>query len=59
MKGAGGFALDGLHGGPVLDVHGPECVIFGDWETGKIIVRRIDVDAKAVSNAYVHLFAVR
>lgn len=57
MKGAGSFAMDGLHGGPVLGARGPGYVIFWDWETGEI-VRRIDVDAKNVSNAYIQLFVV-
>lgn len=56
MKGAGGWAIDGLHGGPLLCARGSGFVLFWDWETGEI-VRRIDVDAKNVScfcltNAY-------
>lgn len=47
MKGAGSWALDGLHGGPLLGARGSGVVVFWDWETGEV-VRRIDVDAKNV-----------
>ncbi|KAF8876230.1 coatomer protein [Mucidula mucida] len=47
MKGAGSFAIDGIHGGPLLGARGPGFVMFWDWETGEI-VRRIDVDAQNV-----------
>lgn len=48
MKGAGGWAIEGLHGGTLLGARGNGFVMFWDWETGEI-VRRIDVDAKNVS----------
>lgn len=48
MKGAGSWALDGLHGGTLLGARGSGAVVFWDWETGEI-VRRIDVDARNVS----------
>ncbi|KAJ7281800.1 coatomer protein [Mycena rebaudengoi] len=47
MKGAGSWAIDGLHGGTLLGARGPGFVLFWDWESGEI-VRRIDVDAKNV-----------
>ncbi|KIM41967.1 hypothetical protein M413DRAFT_27504 [Hebeloma cylindrosporum] len=47
MKGAGGWAIEGLHGGTLLCARGNGFVMFWDWETGEI-VRRIDVDAKNV-----------
>ncbi|GLB34322.1 putative the coatomer is a cytosolic protein complex that binds to dilysine motifs and reversibly associates with Golgi non- clathrin-coated vesicles, which further mediate biosynthetic protein transport from the ER, via the Golgi up to the trans Golgi network [Lyophyllum shimeji] len=47
MKGAGSWAIDGLHGGTLLGARGAGFVMFWDWETGEI-VRRIDVDAKNV-----------
>jgi coatomer subunit beta' len=47
LKGAGGFAVEGLHGGPLLAARAPGFVVFWDWETGEI-VRRIDVEAKNV-----------
>lgn len=50
MKGAGGFQVEGLYGGPLLTARGAGFVLFWDWETGDI-VRRIDVDAKNVSAA--------
>lgn len=50
MKGAGSWALDGLHGGPLLGARGSGVVVFWDWETGEV-VRRIDVDAKNVGAA--------
>ena len=51
MKGAGSWALDGLHGGPLLGARGSGVVVFWDWESGEI-VRRIDVDAKNVSTTH-------
>ena len=48
MKGAGSWALDGLHGGTLLGARGSGVVVFWDWESGEV-VRRIDVDAKNVS----------
>lgn len=48
MKGAGSWALDGLHDGPLLGARGSGVVVFWDWESGEV-VRRIDVDAKHVS----------
>ncbi|KAF7370716.1 Coatomer subunit beta' [Mycena sanguinolenta] len=47
MKGAGSWAIDGLHGGTLLGARGSGFVVFWDWESGEI-VRRIDVDAKNV-----------
>ncbi|KAF7308636.1 Coatomer protein [Mycena chlorophos] len=47
MKGAGTWAIEGLHGGTLLGARGPGFVVFWEWETGEI-VRRIDVDAKSV-----------
>ena len=52
VKGAGGWAVDGLHGGSLLGARGSGFVMFWDWESGEI-VRRIDVDAKNVSLAQV------
>ena len=49
MKGAGSWALDGLHGGTLLGARGSGVVVFWDWESGEV-VRRIDVDAKNVSS---------
>lgn len=48
MKGAGSWAIDGLHGGTLLGARGTGFVLFWDWESGEI-VRRIEVDAKNVS----------
>ncbi len=48
MKGAGSWAIDGIHGGTLLGARGAGFVLFWDWETGEI-VRRIEVDAKNVS----------
>lgn len=48
MKGAGSWALEGLHGGTLLGARGSGFVVFWDWESGEV-VRRIDVDAKNVS----------
>lgn len=53
MKGAGSFAVDGLHGGPLLGARGAGYVMFWDWESGEI-VRRVDVDAKNVSFFSLH-----
>ncbi|PFH50394.1 hypothetical protein AMATHDRAFT_145122 [Amanita thiersii Skay4041] len=47
MKGAGAWAMDGLHGGTLLSARGTGFVVFWDWESGEI-VRRVDVDAKNV-----------
>ncbi|KAJ7890672.1 coatomer protein [Mycena olivaceomarginata] len=47
IKGAGSWAIDGLHGGTLLGARGSGFVVFWDWESGEI-VRRIDVDAKNV-----------
>ncbi|KAG6852753.1 hypothetical protein C0991_009331 [Blastosporella zonata] len=47
MKGAGSWAMDGLHGGTLLGARGAGFVMFWNWDTGEI-VRRIDVDAKDV-----------
>ncbi|KAF5321445.1 hypothetical protein D9619_000081 [Psilocybe cf. subviscida] len=47
MKGAGSWAVEGLHGGTLLGARGNGFVMFWDWESGEI-VRRIDVDAKNV-----------
>jgi coatomer subunit beta' len=47
LRGAGGFNIDGLHGGALLAARASGFVVFWDWETGAI-VRRIDVDAKNV-----------
>jgi coatomer subunit beta' len=48
VKTQGGWAIEGLHGGPLLSARGSGFVIFWDWETGAI-VRRIEVDATHVS----------
>ena len=48
MKGAGSWAIDGLHGGTLLAARGTGFVVFWDWESGEV-VRRVDVDAKNVS----------
>ena len=48
MKGAGSWAIDGIHGGTLLGARGAGFVLFWDWESGEI-VRRIEVDAKNVS----------
>ncbi|KAF8627949.1 hypothetical protein AX17_006102 [Amanita inopinata Kibby_2008] len=47
MKGAGSWAMDGLHGGTLLAARGSGFVVFWDWESGEV-VRRVDVDAKNV-----------
>ncbi|EJD51286.1 Coatomer, beta' subunit [Auricularia subglabra TFB-10046 SS5] len=47
LKGAGGWAVEGLHGGPLLAARAHGFVIFWDWETGAV-VRRIEVEAKNV-----------
>ncbi|EKM60052.1 uncharacterized protein PHACADRAFT_206262 [Phanerochaete carnosa HHB-10118-sp] len=47
MKGAGSWALEGVHGGALLGARGSGFVVFWDWETGNV-VRRIDVDAKNI-----------
>lgn len=48
VKGAGGWGVEGLHGGTLLGARGSGFVVFWDWESGEII-RRVDVDAKNVS----------
>lgn len=48
IKSTGGWAVEGLHGGPLLAARGSGFVIFWDWETGAV-VRRIEVDATNVS----------
>ncbi|KIL57237.1 hypothetical protein M378DRAFT_88171 [Amanita muscaria Koide BX008] len=47
VKGAGSWAMDGLHGGTLLAARGTGFVVFWDWESGEV-VRRIDVDARNV-----------
>jgi coatomer subunit beta' len=47
MKGAGGWSIEGLYGGPLLAARGAGFVMFWDWESGEV-VRRIDVDARGV-----------
>jgi coatomer subunit beta' len=47
MKGSGSWAVEGLHGGPLLSARAASFVVFWDWESGEI-VRRIDVEAKNV-----------
>ncbi|KAG8828474.1 hypothetical protein FRB91_002821 [Serendipita sp. 411] len=47
LKGAGGWSVESLHGGPLLCARGNGFVVFWDWETGEI-VRRIDVDSKNI-----------
>ncbi|CAE6490017.1 unnamed protein product [Rhizoctonia solani] len=48
LKGLGGWAIDGLHGGTLLSARsGAGFVVFWDWESGEI-VRRIEADAKNV-----------
>lgn len=47
LKGATGWAVDGLHGGPLLAARAHGFVVFWDWESGAI-VRRIEVEAKNV-----------
>ncbi|TFK47007.1 coatomer beta [Heliocybe sulcata] len=47
MKGAGSWAVEGLHGGALLAARGNGFVLFWDWESGDI-VRRIEVDAQNV-----------
>lgn len=48
MKGAGGWAIEGLCGATLLGMRRNGSLMFWDWETGEI-VRRIDVDTKNVS----------
>jgi coatomer subunit beta' len=48
VKSQGGWAIEGLQGGPLLSARGSGFVMFWDWETGAI-VRRIEVDATNVS----------
>ncbi|CAE6422374.1 unnamed protein product [Rhizoctonia solani] len=48
LKGLGGWAIDGLHGGTLLSARsGSGFVVFWDWESGEI-VRRIEADAKNI-----------
>ena len=47
LKGSGGWAVQGLHGGPLLAARGTGFVIFWDWESGEV-VRRIEAEAKDV-----------
>ncbi|GAB1519563.1 Coatomer subunit beta' [Rhizoctonia solani] len=48
LKGLGGWAIDGLHGGTLLSARsGAGFVVFWDWESGEI-VRRIEADAKNI-----------
>ena len=47
MKGSGSWAVEGLHGGPLLAARAASFVVFWYWESGEI-VRRIDVEAKNV-----------
>ncbi|KIJ57284.1 hypothetical protein M422DRAFT_57615 [Sphaerobolus stellatus SS14] len=47
FKSAGTFAVEGLHGGPLLSARGSGFVVFWDWDSSEII-RRIDVDAKDI-----------
>ena len=51
MKASGSWAIEGLHGGPLLAARAASFVVFWDWESGEI-VRRIDVEAKNVSTAF-------
>ena len=48
MKGSGSWAIEGLHGGPLLSARAASFFLFWDWESDEI-VRRIDVEAKNVS----------
>ena len=48
MKSSGLWAIEELHGGPLLAAHVASFVVFWHWESGEI-VRRIDVEAKSVS----------
>ncbi|RSH81825.1 uncharacterized protein EHS24_008018 [Apiotrichum porosum] len=48
VKSQGGWAIEGLHGGPLLSARGSGFVMFWDWETGAV-VRRIEADATNVS----------
>ncbi|KDQ15522.1 hypothetical protein BOTBODRAFT_158406 [Botryobasidium botryosum FD-172 SS1] len=47
LKGAGGWTVDGLHGGTLLGARGTGFVVFWDWDSGEV-VRRVDVEAKDV-----------
>lgn len=55
MKGAGSWAIDGIHGGTLLGARGSGFVLFWDWETGEI-VRRIEADAKNVGLRYTFFY---
>jgi coatomer subunit beta' len=48
LKGVGGWAVESLHGGPLLGARGSGFVVFWDWDSGEV-VRRIDVESKNVS----------
>jgi coatomer subunit beta' len=58
LKGVGAFALEGLHGGPLLGARAGGFVVFWDWETGEI-VRRVDVEATNVCFWFPHGRTVR
>ncbi|KAG8937127.1 hypothetical protein FRC02_006327 [Tulasnella sp. 418] len=47
LKGAGGWAVEGLHGGTLLAARGSGFVVFWDWESGEV-VRRVEVDSKNI-----------
>ncbi|TXT10421.1 uncharacterized protein COLE_04355 [Cutaneotrichosporon oleaginosum] len=48
IKSSGSWAVEGIHGGPLLAARGSGFVMFWDWETGAV-VRRIEVDATNVA----------
>lgn len=48
IKSSGSWAVEGIHGGPLLGARGNGFVMFWDWETGAV-VRRIEVDATNVT----------
>lgn len=48
IKSSGSWAVEGIHGGPLLAARGSGFVMFWDWETGAV-VRRIEVDATNVT----------
>ena len=48
IKTTGTWAVEGVHGGPLLSARGNGFVMFWDWESGSV-VRRIEVDATNVS----------
>lgn len=47
LKGAGGWTVESLHGGPLLGARGNGFVVFWDWESGEI-VRRVEVESKNI-----------